>query len=108
MTMDTLFSIVKQASNDADKIEHEDIDVLPRSAYSILSSITSELGELADEVNIEMGHSYKKPGQDGIVGESVDIICSTLDLIHLTHPELTEQDIIEIAKRKCHKWLSSL
>ena len=108
--MDTLFSVIKDAGNEADKLERTspDFHMLPRSAYSVLSSITSELGELAEEVNIAMAHSYKEPGVDGVIGEAVDVLCATIDLIHVTNPELTEQDIIQIARAKCAKWISKI
>jgi hypothetical protein len=61
-----------------------------RTPYSILASATSELGELAEEVQIHQNHSYKKPGDDGIVGEAIDTICCLLDLIHKVNPYITE------------------
>lgn len=107
--MKTLFTTVLAACDEADRISIQNGTFgNDRTKYSVLASITSELGELADEVNIQQGYSYKQPGEDGIVGEAVDIIASAIDLIRLAKPEITEEEICEIAKRKCDKWISKI
>lgn len=107
--MNTLFTIVLAACDEADGIAiKKGTFGNDRTQYSVLASITSELGELADEVNINQGYSYRQPGDDGVVGEAVDIIASAIDLIRMSNPEITEDQICAIAKRKCDKWLSKI
>ena len=80
-----------------------------RSIHFILGSTMSELGELAEEVNIEYSDSsYKNPGKDGVVGEAIDTIICLLDLIYAVNPELTEEEICNIASTKLEKWKSSV
>ena len=97
-----LYHIVKIASHHVDKnsqVENR------RTKYSILASTMSEIGELAEEVMIDQGQSYKMAGSDGIVGEAVDSILCLLDLIHVVDPELTEAELNELAAAKCKKWM---
>lgn len=101
--MDTLYQIVQSASEYADTFERK-----KRTTYSILSSVTAEVGELAEEVAIKNGDSYKTEGVDGVVGEAVDVIIAALDLIWVADPTLTEYQISEIAKAKCAKWISKI
>lgn len=75
-----------------------------RSKYYVLSKIGEEFGELSTEVGITMGDSYKKPGKDGVIGEAIDVIISTLDLIYLENPRITEDELIAIAMPKLEKW----
>lgn len=76
-----------------------------RNAYSVLASVMAEVGELAEEVNIHQGYSYKRPGEDGIIGEAVDVMVSLIDLILLVDHTITEEQILDIARLKCAKWL---
>ena len=64
----------------------------------------SEMGELAEEINIDFGHSNKLPGKDGIVGEAIDAIICLFDLIHIQEPELTPQAIQLMCQVKLLKW----
>lgn len=105
--METLFTVVKNASNQADLFEQEG-SKFKRSTYSVLASVQSEVGELAEEIAIDNGHSYKEKGADGVIGEAVDVIVAALDLIAVANPEMKEEEIIAIAKRKCNKWLSRI
>lgn len=75
-----------------------------RNPFYVLSKITEELGELSVEVQIAEGVSYKQAGKDGVVGEGIDLITCVLDLIHIMHPELTEEDLVDIAIPKLEKW----
>lgn len=101
--MDTLYQIVQSASDYANNFERK-----KRTLYSVLSSVTSEVGELAEEVAIKNGDSYKKEGADGVVGEAVDVIIAALDLIWIADPTLTERCIGKIAEAKCAKWISKI
>lgn len=97
----TLIDVVKQASNQADGIT-------TRSPYAVLAAAQAELGETAQEVAVLSGDSYKAPGVDGVIGESIDTICALLDLIHVIDPTLTEDDLIRIATPKLNKWLTKV
>lgn len=115
----SLFSLTKTASEKIDDIELDSKQryfkangagtlVSRRTLYSVLTSATSELGELADEVRIEAGHSYKEAGVDGIIGEAIDTIVCLLDLIHLENPDMTEQELDAIAFKKLNKWVTKV
>lgn len=75
-----------------------------RDIGSILRSITSEVGELSEEVDIELGTSYKSPSDDGVIGEAVDVILGCIDIIAEQNPDLTAEDICNIANKKMQKW----
>lgn len=51
-----------------------------RTVQDILNHTMTELGELALEVQIDQGKSYKLPGSDGIVGEALDMIACLVDM----------------------------
>jgi hypothetical protein len=109
----SLYQITKNASHAVDELENSPRPVggpfIPvRTLYSIQTSATSEFGELADEVRIDQGHSYKEAGVDGVVGEAIDTILCLLDLIHKYDPSITEGDLDLIAFVKCEKWINSV
>lgn len=82
--------------------------VKPRTNYQVLAQLMQEVGELAQEVEIKEGFIRKFPGEDGILGEAVDVITCALDLIWLNSPNLTNEEIEEIIestmKQKLEKW----
>lgn len=73
-----------------------------RNPGTILESIVSECDELREEVEGET------PGPDGIFGESIDVLISTIDMLRQVRPHSTMAElIIEIeayAEKKCQKW----
>lgn len=83
-----------------------------RTHYSVFSKIVEEVGELAVEVAIVKGDSYKTAGSDGVVGEAIDVIASCIDLIYIhIKQENPEWSILEIdtymgliMDAKLHKW----
>lgn len=75
-----------------------------RTRDDILIHTAEEFGELATECKIAKGRSYKEAGADGIVGESIDIILCALDMIFKDSPDITGDDIVDIAISKCEKW----
>lgn len=81
-------------------------EVDSRGLQSILISVMSEIGELAEEVEIAVGRSYKKSGE-GVVPESLDAIIGLIYLID-TMKILTEEQLEEIAIKKIAKWKNSL
>jgi NTP pyrophosphatase (non-canonical NTP hydrolase) len=94
-----MFNTLKTLSREADAIG------VKRTPSSILGHTMAELGELALEINIENGYSYKQPDEDGVVGEAIDTIMCLLDLIHVSNPNITENDIAEIMQVKGRKWI---
>jgi NTP pyrophosphatase (non-canonical NTP hydrolase) len=76
-----------------------------RTPLGVMNHTMSELGELAEEVLIHQGQSYKSPGEDGILGEAVDTIICILDLIRITYPDVSEQELQKIAELKLKKWV---
>lgn len=75
-----------------------------RTPHSTLAYLLEEAGELATEVNIRQGFSKKDPGEDGVIGEAVDVILCAIDLIYQDNPFTTSYDIEEIIKNKLNKW----
>lgn len=103
--METLVQVVRSASDYATAWE---LRAKRRTLYSVLASVTAELGELAEEVAIKSGDSYKKEGPDGVIGEAIDVIIAALDIITISNPELTEDEIARMAQLKCEKWISKI
>ena len=75
-----------------------------RTVNDVMNSIMEEVGELAREVRCEYGPSYKKAGRDGILGESVDVLASVIDLMYIHDPDISHRDIINVLNRKMSKW----
>ena len=75
-----------------------------RTVQDILCTVQEEVGELATEVRIKYGQSYKEPGKDGIQGEAVDAIAALLDLIYIDNPAVTKEEIILNLNVKLAKW----
>ena len=77
-----------------------------RTAQDILTHAMTELGELALEIQIDEGKSYKQAGEDGIVGEALDVIICMVDIIHRQmYPFFEEKDLIDMARPKLQKWM---
>lgn len=87
-----------------------------RTPYYVLSKCMEELGELATEVTVREGHSYKSEGKDGVIGESVDVIACLVDLVYLyekqSNPNVTIDEISDILytrlTAKLEKWESNV
>ena len=62
----------------------------------------SELFELHDEIALVA--SGQPEGQDGVVGEAIDIIACARDVIFLHDPQITDEKINAILLAKCEKW----
>ena len=74
----------------------------------VLKKCVEELGELALELQIEDGLSYKEPGEDGVVGEAVDLAITAMDMFALQNPCLTPEQLQNLflaeMNRKLEKW----
>jgi NTP pyrophosphatase (non-canonical NTP hydrolase) len=97
-----LIELILDTSRNADNFHQT------RSLYSVLAATQSELGELSEEVAIESGDSYKDHGPDGIQGEAVDMLIAGLDLLYVNNRNITEAELIAIARPKLEKWLTKL
>lgn len=77
-----------------------------RTVQDVFLHLTSEVGELSDEIAVKYGIIDGEPGKDGIFGEAVDIIAAALDLIYVDNPDITEEDVLEYLHTKLQKWES--
>lgn len=76
-----------------------------RTLQDVLTHLMTEVGELAQEVQIAEGKSYKEHGADGVVGEAVDVIICALDIIKLYRPTIKEDyDLSRSVLPKLDKW----
>lgn len=78
--------------------------VKPRNKYEVLAAFMEELGELSTEINIQAGFSSKTPGEDGIVGEAIDVILCAVDIIYLENPNITAEEFMNNVRKKLDKW----
>lgn len=83
-----------------------------RSDDYVLKKCMEELGELALEVTISQGESYKEPGKDGVKGEAVDLAICALDMFALQcnnmSPEEIEREFLTYMTTKVNKWRNTL
>lgn len=91
-------SMVSQILNTSAEI------VNSRTVSQIFIYAVEEIGELATELSIVDGYSYKEPGNDGVVGEAVDAIICLVDLVYKHNPTVTEEELMEVCVRKLAKW----
>lgn len=94
----SIFDLIKETS-----IAIED----GRWIDDVLIHTITEVGELAIEVQIKQGNSYKTAGTDGIFGESVDILICVVDMMIRDNPEVTEDQVVNAVKAKLQKWTST-
>lgn len=80
-------------------------EVRPRTIPQVMLKLAEEQGELAKEVNIVEGFVNKPEGEDGIVGEAVDLIICAVDVIKLAAgATFTEEELEQIFIKKLTKW----
>lgn len=79
-----------------------------RTTEDVLPFLMEEVGELSTEIMIRAGKSGKKKGDDGVIGEAVDVILCALDIIFLDYGPCDSEDLEElihtIIKTKAAKW----
>ncbi len=107
--MDVRHRLIQWAINHTDTLLFDIFEVSDhvenkRSLEKVMPKLTEELGELSTEVQIHLGDCYKDAGPDGVVGEAVDLIIATVDVIRLHSPQLSTRDISCIAETKLAKW----
>ena len=76
-----------------------------RNETSVMLHVMEEVGELALELAIYNGTSYKPAGSDGVIGEAVDSIICLIDLIYCHNTEITEEELQVIFTKKTQKWI---
>lgn len=77
-----------------------------RSIENVFLKLSEEVGELAQEINIQNGFLNKPKGKDGIAGEAIDVINCAVDVLYLSNPKITSEEINEIMTNKLNKWKS--
>ena len=95
-------SLIKRVLESSDKIQNG------RDVYHPFIWAKGEMDELCEELVKKT--SDREPGPDGIMGEAIDVIQCMIDVIRLTYPEFTHEELIEqMTSRmatKCDKWES--
>lgn len=78
-----------------------------RTSKNVFLQVVEEVGELSKELRVKYDNtSYKQEGEDGILGESCDILVSLIDLLILEG--YTEEEINQTVSKKCNKWKSKI
>lgn len=73
-----------------------------RTIRDVFDFMQDEVIEL--DVEIGLADVGSPPGEDGIVGESIDVIACALDAIFLARPDITNQELAAMMQAKCEKW----
>lgn len=73
-----------------------------RTSRGILDALLEE----QDELDVEVSKAYveHEPGEDGVLGEAIDVFLCAVDHAHFTNPSITAEEIEAIIKRKLDKW----
>lgn len=83
-----------------------------RTEEYVLRKINEELGEMALEMNIRDGLSYKEAGSDGVAGEAVDLAICAMDMFALQYPGYNSEEIKALflmhMNKKLNKWKTTL
>ena len=93
-------SLVAIVTRWADRIHND------RTLETVLQSIRGETDEIEEEIVLLRQGSPSGP--DGVFGECVDVIASTLDMVREVRPDADIDDLeVEVARyldKKCEKW----
>lgn len=73
-----------------------------RNLYSVFDHMIGETQELMDEIKIS--YDGGEAGEDGVVGECVDVILCAFDIIASHNKGLTEEELQVIFDKKYEKW----
>lgn len=79
-----------------------------RSMLEVLSKLMEEVGELSQEVGVEVGYQKRAPGKDGILGEVADVIIVALDILYLKYPDMDKKLFESVVQSKLNKWKAYL
>jgi hypothetical protein len=111
LVMHTIFSAPAVATSRSSNMTTDLVEVVRHYSMTIkndrtLRSAYEHLREEVDELGSEICYIEAgiKPGEDGIVGEAMDVINCALDIIFQKHPDIDSQTLVDIMTRKCEKW----
>lgn len=79
-----------------------------RTQDDVFKYMMTEVGELAMEMCIRDGFTDRLAGEDGVVGEAIDIIACALDIIYLKRPDITDAELEAVMQRKLAKWINKV
>lgn len=88
-----LFNVVSHYSDTIDN---------GRTLQDIFNAAEDEMCELQTEILYHEDGMI--PGEDGVVGEAIDVIACLMDIIHRYDPKITEEELERIMIKKCKKW----
>ena len=74
-----------------------------RDIDSVFTHLEGEVNELMAEIDHKF-YGDEDKGEDGIIGEAVDVALCALDIAILDNADLTEEQINEVVSRKLAKW----
>lgn len=73
-----------------------------RTLDDIFRHANLEMDELREELDKEkLGET---PGDDGVIGEAIDVIACALDIIFVKRPQTSNEEITDLLLAKCQKW----
>lgn len=72
-----------------------------RSVHTIFCHLESEVEELKVEVYCDPD---EESGEDGVIGEAVDVMLCAVDIMYKHKPDITEEEIQQVVNRKLAKW----
>jgi acyl carrier protein len=105
MTTDTISTLVQQFTR---VFALTKID--PKPLYGIMNHLTSEVGELAESVEVHEGHSQKVL-KEPLVGEVVDVIQCALSVLARATEGMSDNDRLYLLTKhfvkKNDKWMSA-
>ncbi|MGL5962885.1 MAG: hypothetical protein ACRCZ2_00580 [Fusobacteriaceae bacterium] len=92
-----MIDILEEVFKTGEMIEND------RDVQSVFLAVSEETGELAREVRVLTAHDcYKEAGEDGILGESCDVVIATLDLLFISG--YTKEQVRDTITKKLNKW----
>jgi hypothetical protein len=73
-----------------------------RNIYDVMDALEDEVKELDEEL-VKFNHR-KRPGADGILGESVDVLLCAVDMMYMENNDITAEEIMAKIVEKLAKW----
>ena len=73
-----------------------------RNMQSVARHLQGETNELRSEVDLML--YCQEQGEDGVIGEAVDVLICAVDLALIWDKDLTAEKINQIIKNKLDKW----
>ncbi|MNC12635.1 hypothetical protein D3C75_603590 [compost metagenome] len=70
-----------------------------RTVHTVYRHLESEIDELAVEI-----YCTDDKGEDGVIGEAVDVMLCAIDIMYKDSPNITEDEISKVVQRKLAKW----